>query len=96
VPLRIAPLLRPVGAAAAGMRFCFIAIDAAAPGRSAHHPGITPGGVICGGRDHSPVGRSVGVAGPRAAASTLIRTADAAPGIILPGAVQLGRQAPLL
>src|SRR6266581_103983 len=30
-------------------------IDVAAPGRSAHHPGITPGGVICGDRDDSPV-----------------------------------------
>jgi hypothetical protein len=37
------------------MRFCFIFIDLAAPGRSAHHPGITHGGVICGGRDSSPV-----------------------------------------
>ena len=28
--------------------------DIAAPGRFAHHPGITPGGVICGDRDRWP------------------------------------------
>jgi len=37
------------------MRFCFIVIDVAAPGRSVHHPGITPGRVICGDRDNSPM-----------------------------------------
>src|SRR6266576_4213281 len=44
-------------------------IDVAAPGRSAHHPGITPGRVICGG-DNNPMGRAVRVAGPRVPAST--------------------------
>lgn len=46
-------------------------INGAAPGRCAHHPGITPGGVICGDRD-SPMVRGVRVAGPRVPASTLI------------------------
>jgi len=36
-------------------------IDVAAPGRSAHHPAITPAGVICGDRDQSPTGRGVHV-----------------------------------
>jgi hypothetical protein len=67
----LAPSLRAAGAAAARMRFCFIVIDididAAAPGRSAHHPGITPGRVICGDGDTSPVGRGVRVTGPREA-----------------------------
>ena len=31
--------------------------DVAGPRRCAHHPGITLGGVICGGDDASPVGR---------------------------------------
>jgi len=44
VPLRCAPL----ALAPQGMRFSVIVIDVAAPGRSARHPGITPGGVICG------------------------------------------------
>jgi hypothetical protein len=43
-------------------------IDVAAPGRSAHHPGITPRGVICGDRDNSPAGRGVRVVGPRVSA----------------------------
>jgi hypothetical protein len=30
--------------------------DVAAPGRSAHHPGITPGRVIRGERDNSSIG----------------------------------------
>ena len=45
--------------------------NGAAPGRCAHHPGITPGGVICGDRD-SPMGRGVRMAGPRVRASPLI------------------------
>ena len=40
--------------------------DVAASGRCAHHPGITPGGVICGGRANSREGRGVRRAGPRA------------------------------
>jgi hypothetical protein len=47
-------------------------INGAAPGRCAHHPGITPGGVICGDRDNSPMGRGVRVAVPRVPASKLI------------------------
>ena len=43
--------------------------DVAAPGRSAHHPGITPEGVICTDRDNSPVGRGARVAGPCVPAS---------------------------
>jgi hypothetical protein len=35
------------------MQFCVTVIDVAAPGRSAHHPGITPGGVIFGDRHNS-------------------------------------------
>jgi hypothetical protein len=31
----------------------------AAPRRSAHHPGITPGRVICGERDDSPIGTAL-------------------------------------
>src|SRR5215472_13559699 len=54
--------------------------DVAGPGCCAHHPGITLGGVICGGGDDaSPAGRGADVAGPRVPASALIRT-DAAPG----------------
>src|SRR5213592_1318665 len=34
-------------------------IDVAAPGRCAHHPGITPGRVICGDRDNSPMGAAL-------------------------------------
>src|SRR6266566_9837575 len=45
--------------------------DVAAPGRSAHHPGITPGRVIRGDRDNSSVG-AAGVAGSRVPASTVI------------------------
>src|SRR5215831_20403624 len=48
--------------------------DGAGPGCCAHHPGITLGGVICGGGDASPVGRGAEVAGPRVPASALIRT----------------------
>jgi hypothetical protein len=48
--------------------------------RSAHHPGITPEGVILGDCDNSSMGRGVRLAGPCVPASTLIRTADAAPG----------------
>src|SRR6266516_4317415 len=33
--------------------------DVAAPGRCAHHPGITPGRVICGDRDNSPMGAAL-------------------------------------
>ena len=58
------------GSAAAGMRLS-ASSNGAAPGRCAHHPGITPGGVICGDRD-SPMVRGVRVAGPRVPASTLI------------------------
>jgi hypothetical protein len=43
--------------------------------------------VICGDRDNSSMGRSLRVAGSRAPASTLIRAADAAPGITAPGVV---------
>src|SRR5215831_6914649 len=54
--------------------------DGAGPGCCAHHPGITLGGVICGGGgDASPVARGAEVAGPRVPASALIRT-GAAPG----------------
>src|SRR5262245_63714063 len=54
--------------------------DGAGPGCCAHHPGITLGGVICGGGgDASPVGRGAEVAGPGVPASALVRT-DAAPG----------------
>jgi len=61
--------------------------NGAAPGRCAHHPGITPGGVICGDRD-SPMGRGVRVAGPRVPAGTLIsRRPGRRPGIILRGDV---------
>ena len=64
--------------------------DVAGPGCCAHHPGITLGGVICGGGDDdSPVGRGADVAGPRVPASALIRTGAR------PGIVQHGRQAPL-
>jgi hypothetical protein len=42
--------------------------NVAAPGRCAHHPGITPGGVIV----IAPMGRGVRVASPRVPASTLI------------------------
>ena len=59
------------GPAAAGMRLSGSS-NVAAPGRCAHHPGITPGGVICGDRDNSPMGRGVRVASPRVPASTLI------------------------
>ena len=58
------------GSAAAGMRLSESS-NVAAPGRCAHHPGITPGGVICGDRD-SPMNRGVRVASPRVPASTLI------------------------
>jgi len=58
------------GRAAAGMRLSESS-NVAAPGRCAHHPGITPGGVICGDRD-SPMNRGVRVASPRVPASTLI------------------------
>ncbi len=58
------------GSAAAGMRLSESS-NVAAPGRCAHHPGITPGGVICGDRD-SPINRGVRVASPRVPASTLI------------------------
>jgi hypothetical protein len=44
--------------------------------------------VICGDRDNSPVRRGVRVAGPRAPASTLIRT-DVAPKIIAPSVISL-------
>ena len=55
--------------------------DVAAPGCPAHHPGITPRGVICGERDSGSMGRAVRVlAGPRVPARTMIRTADAARG----------------
>jgi hypothetical protein len=40
--------------------------DVAAPGRPAHHPGITPGGVICGDRDDGSMGRRRLRGGPRA------------------------------
>src|SRR5262245_13353429 len=71
--------------------------DVAGPGCCAHHPGITLGGVICGGGDDdaSPVGRGADVASPRVPATALIR-AGAAPGDHLaPGIVRHGRQAPL-
>ena len=55
------------------MRFYVIVIDVAAPGRSVHHLGITPGGVICGHRDNSAIGRNLR-AGPRLPARTLIRS----------------------
>jgi hypothetical protein len=74
--LRCTPLALPQQ----GMRFSVIVFDVAAPRRSAHHPGITPGGVICGDRDNSSIGRDLRAAGPRLPASTLIRTVDAAPG----------------
>ena len=74
------------GPAAAGMRLSESS-NGAAPGRCAHHPGITPGGVICGDRD-SPMGRGVRVAGPRVPAGTLIsRRPGRRPGIILRGDV---------
>ena len=73
------------GPAAAGMRLSESS-NIAAPGRCAHHPGITPGGVICGDRDNSPMGRGVRVAGPRVPASTLIsHRPGRRPGIILRG-----------
>src|SRR6266536_1468612 len=53
--------------------------DVAAPGRSAHHPGITPAGVICGDRDNSSMGRGARVAGPRVPAGTLIRLGQISP-----------------
>jgi hypothetical protein len=56
---RIAPSLHPLALPRQGMRFCVIVINVAAPDRSAHHPGITPGGVICGHRDNSAIGRSL-------------------------------------
>ena len=31
--------------------------EVAVPGRAAHHPGITPGGVICGDRDDGSTAR---------------------------------------
>jgi len=74
-----------------GMRFSVI--DVAAPGRSAHHPGITLEGVISGDRDNSSIGRNLREAGPRLPASTLIRTLDAAPGDHRARRHQLGRQA---
>jgi hypothetical protein len=43
--------------------------------------------VICGDRDNSSMGRGVRVAGLRVPASTLVRTADAAPVINAPGVV---------
>ena len=62
--------------------------NGAAPGRCAHHPGITPGGVICGDRDNSPMGRGVRVAGPRVPAGTLIwHRPGRCPGMILRGDV---------
>ena len=45
----------------------------AAPGRCAHHPGITPEGVICGDRDNSPAGHG--------ARDSVTRT----PGCVRPG-----------
>jgi len=71
------------------MRFYVIVIDVAAPGRSVHHLGITPGGVICGHRDNSAIGRNLRARAPRLPALTLIRTADARPGIIAPGVIGL-------
>jgi hypothetical protein len=69
--------------------------DVAAPGRFAHHPGITPGGVIRSGRDHSSMG-------PRRSRGRPVRAGKHAdphrgrrPPIIAPGVVQLGHQAPL-
>jgi len=41
------------------LRFCFIVTDVAAPGRCPHHPGINPGGVICGDRENSPMSRGI-------------------------------------
>lgn len=55
-PLRCTPLALPPG-----MRFSVIVIviDVAAPGRTAHHPTITPRGVICGDRDDSAITRNL-------------------------------------
>jgi hypothetical protein len=73
------------GSAAAGMRLSESS-NVAAPGRCAHHPGITPGGVICGDRD-GPMDRGVRVASPRVPASTLIshRRGGVAARIRVPG-----------
>ena len=78
VLLRDRPPLHPVGAAAAGDVVLRHVTDVAAPGCPAHHPGITPRGVICGERDTGSMGRAVRVlTGPRVPARTMIRTADA-------------------
>jgi len=62
--------------------------DVAAPGRPAHHPGITPGGVICGDRENSPMSQCARMADRRVPASTLIPYhRRRRPGIILPGAM---------
>ena len=68
------------------MRFYVIVIDVAAPGRSVHHLGITPGGVICGHRDNSAIGRSLRA---RALACTHVdpHRGRARPGIIAPGVI---------
>jgi hypothetical protein len=39
-------------------RFSVVVIHVAAPGRFAHHPGVTPEGVICGHRDRDEGGRA--------------------------------------
>lgn len=58
-------------------------IDVAAPGHSAHHPGITPGGV-CGDRDNSSIGRNLR-GWPRPACEHLDpQGGRGAPGIIAP------------
>ena len=58
-----------------GMR---LSLDAAVPGGSAHHPGITPGRVICGDCDNSSTGRNLRAAGPRVPTSTLMPSTDTA------------------
>ena len=70
-------------------------IDVAAPGHSAHHPGITRGGVMCGDRDNSSIGRNLR-GWPRPACEHL----DPQGGSGAPGSsrrhYQLGRRALLL
>jgi hypothetical protein len=53
------PSLHPLALPRQGMRFSVFVIHAASPGRFAHHPGVTPGGVICGHRDNSAIGRNL-------------------------------------
>jgi hypothetical protein len=59
------------------MRFSVIVIHGAAPGRFAHHPGVTSEGVICGHRDNSAIARKP-ARGPPAGSGVLYEGAHTA------------------